>query len=89
MRAEAWDIIKVGDIITFYSTGYKPDGSWSDKKFLQSAIVSEVRENSVSAKKPGQKSWDYIHKDEIEDHYMLILKFSDEIEDNWSKQFGE
>ena len=72
--------VKVGDIITFKSTGYKPDGSWSNEKFLQSAMVTDVRENSVSAEKPGQKSWDYIHKDEIEDHYMLILKFSDEIE---------
>ena len=29
--------IKAGDIITFKSTGYKPDGELSNKKFLQYA----------------------------------------------------
>lgn len=66
--------INVGDIITFKSTGYKPDGKWSDRKFLQSAMVTDVRENSVSARKPGQCHWDYIYKDEIVDiwHKELI-----------------
>ena len=59
--------IKVGDIITFKSTGYKPNGEWSDEKFLQSAMVTDVRENSVSAVKSGQRPWDYISKNEIVD----------------------
>lgn len=66
--------IKVGDFITFKSTGYKPDGKWSDKKFLQTAMVTDVRENSVSAERPGQRPWDYIKKSEIIDvwHRELI-----------------
>lgn len=79
MRDKAGDVVKVGDIITFKSTGYKQDGSWSDEKFLQLAMVTDVREYSVSAERLGQR-WDYIKKDEIVDiwHKELII-------DTWSK----
>lgn len=59
--------IKVGDIISFKSTGYKNDGSWNDKKFLQYATITDVKEDYVSAIGPKQKSWDHINKDEIID----------------------
>lgn len=59
--------IKVGDIISFKSTGYKHDGEWSNKKFLQYATITNVEEDHVSAIGPKQKSWDYISKNEIID----------------------
>lgn len=59
--------IKVGDIISFKSTGYKPNCEWSNKKFLQYATVTDVKKNHVSAIGPEQKSWDYIRKNEIID----------------------
>ena len=72
--------IKVGDIITFKSTGYKPDGKWSNRKFLQSAMVTEVREKSVSARKPGECPWDHISKTEIVDLWSKEL-----IESMWNE----
>ena len=57
--------VKVGDIITFKSTGYLPDGRWSNRKFIQAAIVRYVWGSHVSAFKKGQLPWECIRFDEI------------------------
>lgn len=75
--------VKVGDIIMFKSTGYKPDGEWSNEKFLQSAMVSKVQGKSVEALRPGQRPWDYIKKDEIVDVWHKEL-----ITDMWNIIYG-
>ena len=60
--------MKTGNIITFYSNGYKPNGVWSNKKdILITAEVTRVYKNgAVSCTDPQHtKSFDYISVNEI------------------------
>lgn len=60
--------LKVGDEIEFYSTGYKPNGKFSNKpNVLMKTTITKVNpDGSVSAKDPqGAKSFDYITPEEI------------------------
>lgn len=59
---------KVGDEIEFYSTGYKPNGKFSNKSniLMKTTITKVNSDGSVSAKDPqGVKSFDYISPEEI------------------------
>lgn len=60
--------IKVGDEITFYSNGYKPNGDWSNKKdvLITAKVVKVYNNGAVSCEDPqGEKLFDYIKPEEI------------------------
>lgn len=76
--------LKVGDEIEFYSTGYKPNGKFSNKPdvLMKTTITKINPDGSVSAKDPqGVKSFDYITPEEIISVNGKKIKEGEEIED--------
>ena len=84
--------LKVGDEIEFYSTGYKPNGKFSNKPdvLMKTTITKINPDGSVSAKDPqGVKSFDYITPEEIISvNGKKIKEAEDSIKDDVKEDLG-
>ena len=84
--------LKVGDEIEFYSTGYKPNGKFSNKPdvLMKTTITKINPDGSVSAKDPqGVKSFDYITPEEIISvNGKKIKEAEDPIKDDVKEDLG-